>query len=158
MKAWMKGLLGFLAVTSLGFGAQALASEQIRCESFDHRYNSCPVRRSYTNVTLLEQLSGSACVKGHSFGLAGGVVWVDRGCRGIFLVSRDRFPDDGRMTRCESHDYGLNSCYVGRHRYVELFRQLSNAPCDDGYSWGYDPYEGFIWVDRGCRADFYVER
>lgn len=35
---------------------------------------------------------------------------------------------------------------------VRLVRQLSDKPCREGRSWGYD--KGGIWVDDGCRAIF----
>jgi hypothetical protein len=35
-----------------------------------------------------------------------------------------------------------------------MVKQRSDAPCRQGYSWGYD-HNG-IWVDHGCRADFAV--
>jgi hypothetical protein len=38
--------------------------------------------------------------------------------------------------------------------YVRLVRRLSDAPCIQGRSWGYD--RNGIWVDDGCRAIFEV--
>ena len=35
-------------------------------------------------------------------------------------------------------------------------RKLSDAPCIQGRTWGYD--RNRIWVDRGCRALFEVGR
>jgi hypothetical protein len=37
---------------------------------------------------------------------------------------------------------------------VRLVRQLSDFPCDQGTTWGYDSRG--IWVDQGCRAEFEV--
>ena len=59
-----------------------------------------------------------------------------------------------RRTRCNSDDMGYHQCGVGRIRYAELARQYSGSPCIYGQTWGYR--RDFIWVDRGCRADFWV--
>jgi hypothetical protein len=37
---------------------------------------------------------------------------------------------------------------------VQLVRQLSDAKCKEGSSWGQD--KGGIWVDKGCQAEFVV--
>ncbi len=37
---------------------------------------------------------------------------------------------------------------------VQMTNQRSGSPCIQGQTWGYDR-QG-IWVDRGCRADFYL--
>ncbi|AIE86378.1 DUF3011 domain-containing protein [Fimbriimonas ginsengisoli] len=37
---------------------------------------------------------------------------------------------------------------------VRLVRRLSDAPCEEGRSWGYD--QNGIWVSRGCRAIFEI--
>jgi hypothetical protein len=39
-------------------------------------------------------------------------------------------------------------------RSVQIQRKLSDSPCIQGSTWGWDR-QG-IWVDRGCRADFLV--
>jgi hypothetical protein len=62
-----------------------------------------------------------------------------------------------RLT-CESWDHRYNSCDVntfgGRIVDVRVVRQLSSASCNEGSSWGYG--EDYVWVDRGCRAEFEV--
>ena len=37
---------------------------------------------------------------------------------------------------------------------VRLLDRLSDSPCTQGRSWGYNRHE--IWVDNGCRAVFEV--
>jgi hypothetical protein len=59
-----------------------------------------------------------------------------------------------RRIRCESGDMGLNQCRIRDVRYAEVARQYSGSPCIYGRSWGYE--RNYIWVDRGCRADFWV--
>ena len=41
-----------------------------------------------------------------------------------------------------------------RGAQVRLVKQRSDAPCEQGSSWGFDTRG--IWVDHGCRADFLV--
>jgi hypothetical protein len=59
-----------------------------------------------------------------------------------------------RQVSCNSNDMGPRQCVVGRIRYAEIARQYSGSPCIYGQTWGYE--RNFIWVDRGCRADFWV--
>jgi Protein of unknown function (DUF3011) len=59
-----------------------------------------------------------------------------------------------RQVRCESNRMDYVQCNVGRVRYAELSRQYSGSPCIYGQTWGYR--RDFLWVDRGCRADFWV--
>jgi hypothetical protein len=66
----------------------------------------------------------------------------------------DDFDHYQRRVRCNSDDMGYHQCGVGRVRYAELARQISGSPCIYGQTWGYR--RDFIWVDRGCRADFWV--
>jgi hypothetical protein len=55
---------------------------------------------------------------------------------------------------CESRDNQRNDCYVGGldQGSVSLDKQLSQANCSKGYSWGTSSNN--IWVSRGCRARF----
>jgi Protein of unknown function (DUF3011) len=58
---------------------------------------------------------------------------------------------------CNSDDMRRHSCYIDtRGGEVRLVRQLSDAACTKGYSWGTN--RRGIWVDHGCRADFAVVR
>ncbi len=162
-------LLGFSAL-AFAFGAQnASASElegdvdlgmtpfnhtSIRCESFDHRYNSCFVGHDVDRVMIEQQLSRAGCVQGFSWGhdYSRGLVWVDKGCRAVFRVYRRVEP---RVVECNSLDFRYASCYVGPGvQRVELARQLSRSACTQGFSWG-TTWDS-IWVDRGCRAQFRV--
>jgi len=59
----------------------------------------------------------------------------------------------GNYFRCESNNYQINYCYAG-FGGVSLIRQLSSSPCVLGQTWGYDSYNGNVWVQNGCRADF----
>jgi hypothetical protein len=56
--------------------------------------------------------------------------------------------------RCQSDDYDRTYCQADTRGGVRLVRQLSEADCVSGRTWGYD--RRGIWVARGCRADFEV--
>lgn len=57
---------------------------------------------------------------------------------------------------CESTDHHYNSCGApgDRIQSARVVRRLSNAPCNEGQSWGYA--ENYLWVNYGCRAEFEV--
>jgi len=61
---------------------------------------------------------------------------------------------DGPRLTCASDDGNRHYCAADTRYGVRMVNQRSNAPCRQGYSWGYD--RRGIWVDRGCRADFIV--
>jgi Protein of unknown function (DUF3011) len=59
-----------------------------------------------------------------------------------------------QRVQCESQGNKERYCRVETRRGVELYRQLSEARCRYGSTWGYDRHG--IWVDRGCRAEFVI--
>lgn len=62
-----------------------------------------------------------------------------------------------KQIRCESDGGGYNHCRVRLDRGddVRITKKHSKASCNRGDSWGLD--RSGIWVDRGCRADFYID-
>ena len=72
----------------------------------------------------------------------------------------DRDRDDRgepRSIRCSSDNGERVYCEVDtRERRVRLVRQISESPCREGETWGWD--RRGIWVDRGCRAEFAIGR
>jgi len=60
----------------------------------------------------------------------------------------------GQTLRCESTDNNTRHCDVDTRGGVFLSRRLSDAPCTEGRTWGYD--NRGIWVTGGCRAEFSV--
>lgn len=62
----------------------------------------------------------------------------------------------GSTLRCESPGYRYQYCRASTDNRVRLVRQISNARCTRGSSWGYDRWG--IWVDRGCAAEFETGR
>ena len=56
--------------------------------------------------------------------------------------------------RCESRGTSQEQCPIPSNSRVELARTLSQEACREGHNWGVG--SGFIWVARGCRAEFAV--
>ncbi|WP_107669609.1 DUF3011 domain-containing protein [Cyanothece sp. BG0011] len=65
---------------------------------------------------------------------------------------------DGRTITCNSDNGQYTTCPVslGRDDWIVLDRQLSQAGCWEGDTWGYDSQK--IWVDNGCRGVFEIRR
>lgn len=140
------------------------AGQVVRCESRDNRQHTCEFRG---RAVLVRQLSKTACVEGRTWGQRGGTLWVDDGCRGEFAQGRGSGPgrdrDDGYgygrdmdySVTCSSDDRRRRRCDWDRHQgRPVLVRQLSDARCDEGRTWGWDGAS--VWVDGGCRARFGV--
>jgi hypothetical protein len=62
--------------------------------------------------------------------------------------------NDDNTLQCESNDGRRKYCGPANYNQVSLQRQLSSASCVQGESWGVDGRG--LWVDRGCRAIFYL--
>ena len=128
----------------------------VRCESNDGRYNRCAVP-GRGRPELVRQISNSPCIQGRTWGADRDSVWVNNGCRGEFA---NRYNGGGwsnsgygsRVFRCESIDNRTQECQANVRSGVQLVRQLSNAPCIQGRSWGYGRIG--VWVSQGCRAEF----
>jgi hypothetical protein len=136
------------------------AGQTFRCESQDGRMRRCSVDTRY-GVRLSRRLSDSPCVQGRSWGYDNSGVWVSNGCRAEFVTGDGygpQYPGGGdgqaRTVRCESQDNRMRRCSTRVSRSVQIQRKLSDSPCIQGSTWGWDR-QG-IWVDRGCRADFLV--
>ncbi len=77
------------------------------------------------------------------------------------LAAAPAIAQDGEVLEtfvCESKNDGHNEC---RYRAsgtvtVHVNRQLSRAPCVFNEGWG--TFDGGVWVDYGCRAEFVVKR
>ena len=61
---------------------------------------------------------------------------------------------NGRSVTCASDDGKRHLCSVPTQHGVRMTNQRSGSPCIQGQTWGYNN-QG-IWVDRGCRADFWL--
>lgn len=73
------------AVLVASMAGTASAQSTVRCESPDGRRRECRVEGTGT-VQISQQLSGTACVLGQSWGVTGNTIWVDRGCRADFIL------------------------------------------------------------------------
>ena len=136
-------------------GTYGSGARQVRCESNDGRSRHCAMDTS-RGVQLVRQLSDSACVRNRTWGVDRNGVWVSNGCRADF-ASGDGYDGGyggygGQVVRCESTDGRFRVCAVDTRGGMMLVRQLSDSPCIQNQTWGWDPRG--VWVDRGCRADF----
>lgn len=61
-------------------------------------------------------------------------------------------PSSSGAFRCESNDDRTRECSAGGRGSARLVRQLSDAPCVEGRSWGRT--RNGVWVSNGCRAEF----
>jgi len=101
-------------------------NETVSCISDDGRRNYCEVDLQGAKVQLTRQLSSAPCQLGSSWGYDKEGIWVDRGCRGDFLVTGG---PTGPLER---------SCteLVGKQKakeYVEQCKQVSpgtHPPCN----------------------------
>lgn len=148
----------------------------IRCESREQRTVYCGSNIN-GNVRLVQRSSQASCIRGRTWGVDRGRLWVSRGCRAQFQVDNDRYGGDdrygngygdgngygngydnrnrqARVVVCESRDGRYNFCGVGNAAQVQIRRQLSDTRCQQNSTWGYR--NGGIWVDRGCRAEFVI--
>jgi hypothetical protein len=135
----------------------------VTCSSNDGKRNYC---NSYgagpRDITLGRQISGSACVQGQTWGVDQRGLWVDRGCRADFFIRGgngnngpgQNWGNQGQTVTCSSNDGKRNYCNIPPRANVNLSRQISGSACVQGQTWGTD--QRGLWVDRGCRAEFYV--
>ena len=84
---WVTG--GCRAEFELGTDSRYGYGRTFRCESTDNRTRYCNVD-TRQGVSLVRQLSRSACIEGRSWGATRDGVWVSRGCRGEFSTE-DRY-------------------------------------------------------------------
>lgn len=148
-----------------GYGNPGYGNGQtVRCESNDNRYKHCNIN-TRGGVRLSRRLSDSPCTQGSSWGSDSRGVWVSHGCRAEFIVGRGGSHGPGygnpgygpgygnpRAVRCESQDNRRQHCNMDTRGGVAFRRQLSEAQCIQGRTWGYD--KRGVWVSGGCRAEF----
>lgn len=143
------------------FVEAAAADDTVRCESVRGRRQEC--RTGFREQVLLtRQLSSAPCIEGDNWGQRPGWIWVEGGCRGEFTrIPGSRPPvmpspsPGGYTVTCASTGGHHRTCtWDGRQGRPIMIQQLSENPCEQGLSWGYDGSR--LWVDRGCRARFGV--
>jgi len=139
-------------VQKLSVGSDA--AENWRCESNDGQRNFCPVD-TRAGVRMTRQLGSAECRQGSTWGIETTGIWVANGCRAEFEVKHPTYqPVSAQNFRCESNDHKMKFCPVDAHSGIRFVRQLGNADCTLGSSWGYD--RSGVWVDNGCQAEFEI--
>ena len=136
-----------------GWNGSNWAGETVICSSTDNRRREC--RTPFQGrPQLVENISKTRCVEGVNFGGGGGVMWVDRGCRGRFSEGRGGWNDgtSGQTVRCESIDNRERTCATPFRGRIVLARQLSRNPCVEGQTW--TQRGSSISVRNGCRGEF----
>ena len=140
------------------------SGQTITCSSDDGNRHYCRVD-TRRGVRLSRQISGSACIQTRSWGYDSRGIWVDRGCRAEFVIGGGRDREEGRgwdrgqIITCSSNNGDRNYCSLPRGvdpDSVNMSRQISGSPCIPNRTWGVD--RRGLWVDRGCRAEFRVNR
>lgn len=173
MRTVAVSVLSFLAGLVLAGGPARVQAQNwndpVRCVSQDGHYARCVM--PWRDARLVKQESKAACIRGQSWGVDRGILWVDRGCRGLFAAA-DRWHGGGdhggwrpgpgwdRQIRlqCDSNQKRYQMCRVdvGPRGRARLVRQMSDARCTEGYSWGWN--RAGVWVAHGCRGQFVVDR
>ncbi|URL59089.1 DUF3011 domain-containing protein [Luteibacter flocculans] len=178
------GLFATVAIGALSLAAPHVAHAQrggdtVNCYSDNGRRSYCRV--PWRDARLIRQDSQTACIRGRTWDIDRGGLWVDDGCRGIFQEARgwggdDRpgwggRPDDdrpgwgggrpgygggGQIVSCDSEDNKRVFCRWPIGRGARLVEQTSKANCSEGYSYGFT--RDGIWADRGCRGKFDIGR
>jgi len=157
------------AVLALAGRAEAQGGQRFSCESRDQRTNYCGVD-TRGGVVLVRQMSQARCTEGRSWGWDRRGVWVSEGCRAEFETGGGGWSGGGpgfgggnpgwdggadyaeQRVTCESQDQRSARCSMDTRGGVTLVRQMSQSPCTEGRSWGFDRRS--VWVTQGCRAEF----
>lgn len=114
----------------------------------DFTLGAAPRQNTNTSSSSNDKLIGGLIMGGLA-GLAIGTAVANRN------NNNNNYYNDYRNTiRCESNDMKYRRCGGNNIRYAEIARQFSGSPCQFNRTWGYS--RSFIWVDRGCRAEFWV--
>ena len=69
-----------------GYGGGYGNGREIRCESTSGRYTTCGYVDRRQHVEIRRQLSNQQCVYGRNWGVDDRQLWVDDGCRAVFVV------------------------------------------------------------------------
>lgn len=178
----MKRILGLIAIVALAVGAFAASpvaraqrgGDTISCGSENGRRAFCRV--PWRDARLVRQDSKTACIRGRTWDVDRGGLWVDNGCRGTFQEAGGwgggRPGDDGRpgfggggrpgwgggsqVISCGSINNRRNFCRAEVGRGARMVAQDSDSACREGSTFGFT--RDGVWVDRGCRGRFDLGR
>lgn len=148
---------GFLTTCALLLSLPSIALAQaVPCESLEREYRECRVSSAGV-IRMTYEMSDNRCIEGATWGTKmDGVVWVTRGCRGMFTTDNNfvKGPRGDNRVVCESETGAYTVCPANTAAGVALSRQLGMKPCVEESTWGYDREKSQIWVDNGCRGEF----
>ena len=148
---------GLCMITSAIAARPAAAQTTITCESQNNNFRDCRITTG-GKVRLVQNISNTRCDYGRTWGFDWNSIWVDRGCRGKFMVNGSgsgwESGNYGQRVTCESQNGSFKICDVATYGYVRLVKQISQSSCVAGRTWGYQTNQ--IWVGNGCRAEFEV--
>jgi Protein of unknown function (DUF3011) len=157
--------LGALSVTPVR--AQGYRDDpRVTCESRNYNFQRCQMPWQWADAQLIRQTSGAQCLRGRTWGVDRGGLWVDRGCGGVFAPVGSGpngwypGPDWNRRftVGCGSSNYQYQFCAVdvGHSGRISLDRQTSGSACVLGRTWGWN--RAGVWVDQGCAGIFTIDR
>lgn len=144
--------------------------QTVSCGSPQYQFQRCPTPGYWRDAQIVRQTSSSSCIRDRSWGFDRSGLWVDKGCSGVFAGGGGYGgggyggwqPDSSWNHRfsvsCGSPQYHYYFCSVdvGRHGRVYVRRQTSSSACIEGRTWGWN--RAGVWVDRGCSAEFVIDR
>ena len=146
------------AVVGAGEDETAPTTTSITCQSRNNDRQECPLPPGARtgHVRLVRQLSANGCRLNDTYGMGPGYVWVAKGCRGEFEVTRAGAPGGTgvRTVRmvCQSQTAERQECPVAGATAVRLVQQSSAVPCRLNQTFGLDA--GHMWTSNGCRGEF----
>jgi Protein of unknown function (DUF3011)/Peptidase inhibitor family I36 len=76
-----------LPLAMLVLPASSFAQQTLKCEANNQNRKYCGTYRP-NEVRMQQQISGSPCIEGQSWGVDRQGLWVERGCRAIFVIGR----------------------------------------------------------------------
>lgn len=138
-------------------GEARKSADRVICGSPGGTYRECRVG-SGGSIELVSEQSENRCFEGTTWGTrSGGVVWVDRGCSGVFRIYAPEAREQNtkitlRTVTCESADGTRRHCPAESKHGIAIAKRMGEAACVLDETWGFDD-EG-IWVDKGCSAQF----
>ena len=139
-----------------GGGWNAGSGQTVRCESRNHREQTCQANFRGQAV-LVRQLSGNACIEGRTWGQRGSTIWVSNGCRAEFTQRGGGGWGGGNANytvTCSSDNNRQRTCAWDRRQgRPVVVENLSSTRCQENRNWGWDG-NSTLWVNGGCRARF----
>jgi hypothetical protein len=185
LSAVIAGLIGVFSMT-LASPAHAQRNGAVSCSSQDGRYNRCNV--PWRDARMIRQDSRGDCIRDQSWGIDRRGLWVDRGCRAVFVEARggdDRDYHDRDRGHRGDRGYSRDDSYgwspgPGWDRAI----QLECASRGEGYQMcrvdvgrrghvrlvrqvsrgrciegrSWGWNRAGVWVNYGCRGQFVVDR